>query len=113
VWQGVFVSGEEYRAVLTRLLDFIASRRGCRLLADMRNMPVMSPEDQAWVQDVWMPRSLAIGLRYSAIIAPKKAVTRSTIRHIVQDAGNIERTRAYFDTVEEAKAWLKSVPDPR
>ena len=109
-WDGSYVSGPEYRATLLELLDLLAMRRGCRMLFDMRNLPVVSPEDQAWIQEEWMPRSLKVGLRYSAVVMPKSALSRLTLRHIAKDASGIERQRAYFETLEEARAWLKSMP---
>lgn len=109
-WQGSFESGAEYRQLLMRLLDIIVEKRGCRLLFDMRNMPVVTPEDQAWVQREWMPRSLEVGLKYSAVVMPKAAISRLTLRHIAKDASHIDRQRAYFETLEEAREWLKSMP---
>ena len=109
-WKGPFVSGDEYRSILMRVLDLLEEKRASRLLSDSRNMPVMSPDDQKWLQDVWMPRSIKVGLRYSAVVAPKSALTKSTLRHIIDDSGDVPRQRAFFPTVEEAKAWLKSIP---
>lgn len=110
-WRGAFESGEQYRQLLMRLLDVIEEKRGSRMLFDMRNMPVVSPEDQAWVQSQWMPRSIEVGLKYSAVVMPKAAISRLTLRHIAKDASHIDRQRAYFETLEEAREWLKSAPD--
>lgn len=107
-WSGDYMSGADYRAVLLQLLEVLQKKRACRMLFDMRNMPVMSPEDQAWVQAEWMPKSLKAGLRYSAVVMPERAISRLTLRHIAQDASNIQRQRAYFETLEEASVWLKS-----
>ena len=107
-WSGEYMSGEDYRAILMRLLDVLEVKGGSRMLFDMRNMPVMSPEDQAWVQSEWMPKSLKAGLKYSAVVMPQRALSRLTLRHIAKDASEIERQRAYFETLDEAAAWLKS-----
>jgi hypothetical protein len=107
-WSGAYMSGADYRAVLLRLLEVLERKRACRMLFDMRNMPVMSPDDQAWVQAEWMPKSLKAGLKYSAVVIPERALSRLTLRHIAKDASNIERERAYFETLDEASAWLKS-----
>ena len=111
-WMGEFVSGPEYRAILLRMLDIVMEKRACRVLADTRKMPVMSAEDQQWVQKEFMPRSVRSGLKYTAIIVPKSALTKMALRHIFDDAGDMPRQRAYFDSAEEAKDWLKSVPNP-
>lgn len=107
-WSGEYMSGEDYRAILMQLLDVLETKGGSRILIDMRNMPVMSPEDQAWVQSEWMPQSIKAGLKYSAVVMPKRALSRLTLRHLAKDAEGIKRERAYFETPEEASAWLKS-----
>jgi hypothetical protein len=109
-WSGEFMSGEDYRSTLLKLLDVLEEKRGSRMLFDMRNMPVMSPDDQAWVLSEWMPKSLKAGLKYSAVVMPQRALSKMTLRHIAKDASVIERQRAYFETLEEATAWLKSTP---
>ena len=109
-WSGEYMSGEDYRATLLTLLDVLKQKRGRRMLFDMRHMPVMSPDDQAWVQSEWMPKSLKAGLRYSAVVMPERALSRLTLRHIARDASNVDRQRAYFDTLEEATSWLRATP---
>lgn len=110
-WRGPYVSGDEYRSILMSVLDLLEEKRAVRLLSDTRHMPVMSPDDQQWVQSVWMPRSVKVGMRYSALVAPKSALTKLTLRHIIEDGSAVSRERAFFATVEGAKAWLKSKPD--
>ena len=60
-WKGEFVSGPELRSFWNRALDLLVEKRACRVLGDTRRMPVMTPEDQEWLQKEWMPRSVRLG----------------------------------------------------
>lgn len=110
-WHGPFVTGPEYRSHLMRILDVLVEKQGSRMLLDMRDMPVMSPDDQEWSEREWMPRSVATGLKYTAVVMPKSALARSTLRHLAKGASKIDRQRAYFQGLEEARAWLMAMPD--
>lgn len=110
-WHGPFVTGSEYRAHLMRILEVLVEKRGSRMLLNMRDMPVMAPEDQEWSEREWMPRSMKTGLKYTAVVMPKSALSRSTLRHLAKAAKEIDRQRAYFQDLEEAKAWLRALPD--
>jgi hypothetical protein len=115
-YKDVFVEGEEYRSVLRRVLDLVEEKRCSRLLADGRKMKIITPEDQAWVEKDWLPRSKRAGLRHSALILPKSIVSTLAVNRIMErftSAGGkeVEIIRAYFEDVPSARAWLRSVPD--
>lgn len=111
----VFVEGEEYRTALTKVLDLVEEKRCIRLLADGRKMKIITPEDQRWIEQTWLPRSKRLGIRYSALILPKSVVSTMAVNRIMErftSAGgkDVEIIRAYFDDIPNARAWLRSVP---
>jgi hypothetical protein len=115
-YKDVFVAGEEYRGVLRKVLDLVEEKRCSRLLADGRKMKIITPEDQAWVEKDWLPRSKRAGLRYSALILPKSVVSTLAVNRIMErftanGGKEVEIIRAYFEDVPSARAWLRSVPD--
>lgn len=114
-YRDVFVEGEEYRKVLTKVLDLVSEKRCSRLLADGRKMRIITPEDQAWVEEVWLPRSKRVGVRYSALILPKSVVSTMAVNRLMErftssGGKQVEIVRAYFEDVPSAKEWLRSVP---
>jgi hypothetical protein len=114
-YKDVFAEGEEYREPLSKVLDLIEEKRCIRLLADGRKMKIITPEDQAWVEREWLPRSKRIGLRYSALILPKSVVSTMAINRIMErftssGGKEVEIIRAYFDDIPSARAWLRSMP---
>lgn len=112
----VFREGEEYRKVLSKVLDLVEEKQCSRLLADGRKMKIITPEDQAWVEKDWLPRSKRVGVRYSALILPKSVVSTMAVNRIMErfSSGNgkqVEVIRAYFEEIPPARAWLRSMPD--
>ena len=99
----------------SKVLDLVEEKRCSRLLADGRRMKIIAPGDQAWVEREWLPRSKRAGIRYSALILPKSVVSTMAVNRIMErftstGGKEVEITRAYFEDVPSAKAWLRSVP---
>jgi hypothetical protein len=107
-YKNTFIEGAEYRKVLTTVLEVLREHGARRVLADTRQMKVISAEDQAWVAKEWIPESMKDGLKYSAVVMPKSTVARMSVKQIVNDAGYLGRERAFFDDIDKAKAWLRS-----
>jgi hypothetical protein len=110
-WRG-FADGSEYRETHNKILEVLKAHSGSKMLADARWMRAVAPEDQAWVQTDWVPRTRPAGLRYSALVVPKSAVAQLSLQRIV--AGSppppTDGDSAYFDNVEDAKKWLRKWP---
>lgn len=107
VWRD-FAEGETYRRPLEAAADLLASKSACRLLADTRKMAVVNPEDQAWVNNIWVPRVYRAGLKYTALLVPKSAVAKMSMDRMMTKAGPpIGGETRYFDDVAKAVQWLK------
>jgi hypothetical protein len=113
-WRG-FVDGREYRDALDVILQALTDHRGTKLLADARGMRAVTPEDQAWLNKDWVPRSVTAGLKHSAVVLPKSAVAQLSLQRIVSAGQSGVRTPpsmneagGYFDNLEDAKKWIRS-----
>ena len=106
VWKK-FVQGEDFRSGLNKGLNLIMEKKAYRWLADLRNMQVLSIADQAWSNENWFPRAVSGGIRRMAIIYPSSALAKVGVKNIMNKVGEINIETAYFDSVEDAKAWLE------
>lgn len=106
-WKG-YAEGEEYRSGLDVLIDLMRQKNSCRLLADCRQLGPIAQVDQHWTRQDWEPRAVAAGLRFVAIVSPKAAVARLSIKQMVAKVNNIEVTTNHFDDLESARAWLRN-----
>jgi hypothetical protein len=99
----------EYRAAHEAILGAIRKHRASRLLIDARNARVISDADQVWLKTDWIPRAIIAGRRWTAVVMPTSALVKTIVESI--DKRPTEKTveARYFDTTDEARAWLSSV----
>jgi hypothetical protein len=77
-------------------------------LADLRNLGVVSQDDQTWSNTDWFPRAVQGGIRYMAIVVPENVIARWSVDSIVQRVTEANLTIHYFDNTEQAKEWLRT-----
>ena len=110
-WKG-YVDGAEHREVLETILVALTARKGTKLLADARGMRAVTPEDQAWLANEWVPRSNKAGLKHSAVIVPKSMVAKLSLQRMINRGvpvpGADATSAAYFDNEADAERWMRS-----
>lgn len=104
-WKG-FVHGEMLKTVLNTELDLFKTKDTDRWLADMRHIKVFDEEDSRWVNEVWFPRAIEAGVRRMALPVPESVLAQMSLKRLMQRVKEVYLEKAYFRTLEEAKAWL-------
>ena len=104
-----YSEGEEYRAGLRALLAFAQNKHNTRHLGDARNMGPITQADQRWTHEEFSPALIVAGVRHMALVIPHSAVARLSLRYIVSKTNDVHFTTNHFDTMEAARAWLRSV----
>jgi hypothetical protein len=107
-----YAEGEEFRAAYEANLQLLRQKRACRWLSDARLLAPISQADQRWLNNDWLPRMIAAGLRWSAVVSPRAAVSRLTVKQIVSKINNVSLVTDHFDDLEAARSWLRSQPAP-
>lgn len=103
-WEG-WSDSDEFAALLAAEIRALAEHRGSRLLADCRRQKVLNPGDQI-ADTQWLPRALAVGLKRFAIVLPTSGLATQNIRERLRATPLATLEIAYFEGVEEARAWL-------
>ena len=103
-WEG-WSDSDEFAALLAAEIRALTEHRGTRLLADCRRQKVLSPGDQI-ADTQWLPRALAAGLKRFAIVRPASGLATQNIMERLRAIPMTTLEIAYFDDVDEAKAWL-------
>ncbi len=108
-WKG-YASSEDYRIIADKTLALLVEKGAADLLTDTRGMEVILPDDQAWTEADWVPRAMAAGLRRMAVVMPEKAVAQLSVARLSDrvDFETIGLERVFFDSVEKARAWLRT-----
>jgi hypothetical protein len=96
----------QLRALLERLLELLYEHKVNKILGDDTALPLIEPEDQAWIAHDWMPRAVTAGLRLAANKSPDAYFGRLAIETI-KASQSVLAIRS-FDHFEEARRWLKN-----
>jgi hypothetical protein len=108
-WQG-WADPAEFAGANDAIIVALIQHRGTRALGDCRNMKVIKQSDQEWVNQDWMPRILAAGLRRMALVIPKSGLALMNVQEIMGRVPGTKLDVAYFATIEEARDWLSRPP---
>lgn len=103
-WEG-WSDSDEFAALLAAELRALTEHRGSRLLADCRRQKVLNPGDQI-ADTQWLPRAMAAGLKRLAVVLPTSGLATQNIRDRFRANPMTTLEIAYFEGVDEARAWL-------
>lgn len=107
-WKGIFVSGEQFRVILNEIINVLSAKKASTIIADARNMKVISEADRKWIIDDWYPRALAAGFRCQALVVTKDTFNEQAIKLIVMKYNEDDVKTRYFTSPEEAVEWVKN-----
>jgi hypothetical protein len=96
----------QLRALHERLLELLRKHKIHKILGDDTALPLIEPEDQAWIVQDWLPRAVAAGLKLAANKSPEAYFGRLAIEAI-KASQSLLAIRS-FDHFDEARHWLKS-----
>ena len=104
-----WANSQEFRAAHEIVLTALRENHASRNLIDAADARVVSNEDQHWLIESWIPRAAAAGRRWTAVVMPKSALARTVSENIDKSPRTNLTKVEYFDTVDEAAAWLSTV----
>ena len=106
-WSG-FVYGEDFKKAVNQGLDLLVEKKGCKWLADLSKMEVIAQEDQRWLDEKWFPRAARKGVKYIAMVRPRKVISQMSVKRVTGKVGELEIETSYFESLEQAREWLKT-----
>jgi hypothetical protein len=112
-WQG-FIKSELFREYILKLVDLLKEHHSkyghLNMLADTRELRILPPKDIEWVNQHINPLYIENGASFEAFLLPKDEYGGMSInRYIRQTTKHGDFIVQMFDSLDNAKAWLKSV----
>ena len=104
-----WANSSEYRAAHETVLLALCENHASKNLIDATQARVVSGDDQIWLTEDWIPRAVAAGRRWTAVVMPKSALGRTISENIDKRQRPNTTKVEYFETVEQAAAWLSTV----
>ncbi len=106
---------EEYKLLFTRLLEF-QRNSGFEItgyLSDITDQGIVSPESRKWFENVALPTAVSQGLKYAAVVFDASVFKKYYLNLILQIANVYRLQMKVFNSVEEARQWLKDIENAK
>lgn len=107
-WEG-FATSEKFREACNVSLDALVKYKANKMIADNARAKIVSVEDQKWMNEVWFPKAIAAGFRFSAVVVAKDVFRDMAIKKIVNELDSSQFTAQFFDTSADAQAWIAEI----
>ena len=105
-WRGYFTS-DQFREGTEYMLDTLIQHNCNRVLAAVRDLVLISADDQEWLMRKFVPRAIQFGFRSVAIVRPQSYFGNVAIERVTENVNTKNLTVSIFDTTEDAVGWLK------
>lgn len=109
LWKGKFVPEDTFRQILDNIIVAIELKKTSIVIADAREMQIISKENQQWILSSWYPRALKAGFRFQGLILPVNTFNELTVKKISEEYDKTIVTTQYFSSPVEATNWVKEL----
>lgn len=102
-----YAEGEPFREYMNAVIEAVNDTGSECVLADTREQPTLDSADQEWSATEWGPRAESNGVEKLAAVVPESVLAEMSVQKVIeQSPDDIERQ--FFDSIDEAEAWLTS-----
>lgn len=106
-WRGGFKGRNLKKGLDAGLEEFIKRRPKAQWIADTTDIGVIGDEEQNWIDANWYPRFLGTGVEYMAVVQPRSALAKMSVKSIVSKIPGGQLTIFNCATLEEAREWMQ------
>ncbi|MCR6641608.1 MAG: STAS/SEC14 domain-containing protein [Sporocytophaga sp.] len=108
-WYG-YSTSRQLKEGSEKMLAILIEHKANKVLANLKDMILISMEDQNWIEHSFIPRGSEKGFKAIAIIKPTSYFNKVAIENIASKMENRDLVRIkIFDNEEGAIAWLNEI----
>jgi hypothetical protein len=108
-WNG-YSTSKQFREGTEMMLKVLVENKTSKVLAEIQDMVIIGGEDQVWLETQFLPRAIKSGFKAVAMVKPKSYFNKIAVETVSYKIDKEKLAISFFDTVEEAKNWLQSLP---
>jgi hypothetical protein len=105
IWNG-YATSRQFREGTEYMLEVLQENAASKVLADIRDMTIIGMEDQQWLTNDFLPRAIAGGFRFVAMLRPHAYFNKVAVETVSYKIQGDKLSINYFDNREDAVAWL-------
>jgi hypothetical protein len=98
-----------FRNILNTGIELLKQHKAVKWLSDNREIGPHSEEDGTWTNNDWLPRVIAAGWKYWALVVPNDVKARMNMSEFVNSFYEMGVRIMVFTDVEQAMEWLERV----
>jgi uncharacterized protein YqcC (DUF446 family) len=103
-----FVNGQAFRDGCAEILDVIEKRSARKMLVDTSGIQVHDDEDEEWLQDEWIPRTMEAGIEASATVPQDSVIAKMDLEKFMNEVEEYDYKSTMVESVSEAREWLSN-----
>lgn len=104
------LDSESFPRVLNAGTKVLRENRATKWLSDnRRQVNVLTDEDNAWANNVWLPKTMRAGWKYWAIVVPDSMLNRADLVRYVDSFHGKGIIVKVFSDDKVAFTWLKKI----
>lgn len=105
------IGGDYLKEALTVGTDYLIANKASKWLSDNRAIDGVTDEESAWINEVWLPRTMQAGWKFWALVVPQAAHARMNMVQFVnafREQGVLVRV---FTDADAAMTWLDTLTE--
>ncbi len=107
-WNG-YANSQQFRAGTERMLNELIHHNVNKVLGDVKDMVLINSDDQQWLVDYFLPKAIANGFRYIAMVKPVHYFNKVAVETVAYKVNQDQLKIQFFNDVESAREWLDSI----
>ena len=100
------IQGQQFRSLLNQGTALLQQHKATKWLSDNRQLGPLAPEDTQWSTTEWIPRTLAAGWQYWAMVVPDEIQARARLSHVIDTFYEKGLRIMVFTDLDAALEWL-------
>lgn len=105
-WDG-YATSAQFQEGSKVMLSLVKANKSRMVLADLKDMVLISMEDQHWVVNSFLPKLIDAGVKRLAIVNPHYYYGKVAIESLTIKANEASLECKVFHNLEAAKTWMK------
>ncbi len=101
-------NSQHYRSSYLKIIEFQRTTPAKFFISDVRNQPVISPENRKWFEKDIIPKAIQQGLKKAAVISSGNAFKNYYLNIILSTTNKFGLPLKLFSNEEDALNWLFS-----
>ncbi|MGF1637513.1 MAG: hypothetical protein ACFCUU_10615 [Cyclobacteriaceae bacterium] len=106
-WKPVWLKPEEYKAALEKGLQLVKEKNLKNWIANLKEMKLITLENEKWTNEVWFPKALKSSIRHMALVLSDDVFNKVAVKKIMSEQQVQSITTQNFSSVSDAKVWIK------